>query len=329
MWSRWLTKTIDRELQVTTRDLDYFQFIFDCGATRSSAIHEYFNHGKSKQVTYRRLDEWSSRPYQFLYVPKQQRMREGANYKDLIRDITPHGMMLLIADGRIDERHMEWRKYIHRGSFWHGAMGAARLASIKLGLKRAGIPYVSKFEYFERMKIDPKANPLRVRIGEQDYIPDDLCGIGDSHVDTILFEDDMKTEPTERITSIGSDFISKAEKIEKHTEVIKKHFRVSRFKVLTTTTSEGHMLDMLKKVRRLPDSIRERLAFQCEPTFHPLTPTEYIPCPEHTENCKRCRGRNRIPVPFDDRCFQRAWLRSGFDPVTIGAESGCQVPTHT
>ena len=317
MWTRWTIKTIEEEIEITPRDLDYLQFIFDCGPSRTSALHEYFNAGKTKQVTYRRLEQFSSRPYTFLVKPRAQRRRESANYRDLIYDITDDGIDLLIAHGRLNERHKEWRKAIDRGGFWHSAMGGARLASIKLGLKRAGLTYVSKFELFERMNIKPKTNPLRVDIPGGAYKCDDLFGILETS-EPYLVEDDMRNEPTERITSIGTDFIEKVEKVDAHRKEILAHFKFTKLNVLVLTTSPGHMLDMFKKTRRFSEQTRKAFAYQADPIFDPLTPPEYDPC----EPCKKCKHRGRVPKLFDDRCFSRPYQRVGFPDIQIGGSIG-------
>jgi len=311
-------------LQVTERDLDMFQHIFDCGPLSTSAIHEYINPKIDKQNTYRRLNSWSQAPFRFVFKPDQQRMRENANYKDDIYNLTNDGMMLLIAYGRLDERHIEWRKKIHRGSFWHSYMTAMRLASIKLGIKKAGMQYVSKFEYFERMNIKPNFNPLSV--DGTGYKTDDLYGIdiGD-YIHTFIHEDDLKNEPSERITSVGSDFIEKVEKIEEHREAIMRHFSVSRFKMLVTTVSEGHRQDIMRKMKRFPESVREHIGLQTESSYSPLAERETIPCPKHRgEKCWTCRSRGVITKRFDDRCFTRPYLRVGFSPFNIGEPYGTE-----
>ncbi|MBR1146693.1 hypothetical protein [Bradyrhizobium sp. AUGA SZCCT0431] len=318
------------------RDIDYLEFIFDVGACDTSILHEYFNPTKTKQITTKRLDTLASRPYTYIFKPEAQEYRKNKNYKGTIYDITEDGISLLIAYGRITPWHAMLRKKLgHSGphAFWHNYVGSQSLGSIRLGLKQAGITYVSKYELFERMDFDSKRSPLRVDLGTDSYIPDDLFGaIYPDHREMFLCEWDMRSEPTERISSAGTSFMDKPRKIETGLAQIKKHFGIkeSPFKVLTVTTSEGHMHDIISKMRKMPEPIRELMAFQSEETFSPLSRGESIECPRcKGGKCYQCKYTGSAIRPPDARIFQRDWLRAGLDPFNIGGEHGKEAATAT
>ena len=274
---------------LTERDLDYLQFIFETGPVRSSIIHLYFStaSGKhAKQNTTRRLASLYHHPNCYLNKPEGQQEREGANYVDLRFTLSGKGVKALLDNGRISEKHFEWYHRLHgRGiskPFWHDALGADYLGSLRLGIKAdPTLHYLSKYEVLERApeSTQKAKNPLAITLPDSGklLVPDDIFGVSRTLTDgTTLYryhprEDDAKSEPNRRVSSTGSSYYEKLPKYKEALEsgALKQHFGIKNAPVVivTITLSNGKCTNMVKMVRKMDGPWRDHLAFISEPSF--------------------------------------------------------------
>jgi hypothetical protein len=131
--SRW-ERPKGGSIQITERDLDYLELLFEIGPLRANCLHALVSPNVTQVVTTRRLNKLFSAPHAYLDRPSQQRDSYSANYSFLIYDITDSGEQLLAERGRISDDERRWRRGLRKGryvSFWHEVMLGEILGSMR------------------------------------------------------------------------------------------------------------------------------------------------------------------------------------------------------
>src|SRR5882672_9386656 len=100
--SRWNRPFVGR-IQITPRDLDYLQILYENGLTRANALHQMVSPAVKQVQTKKRLLKLYGAPNAFVDRPEQQKENYNANYTHLIYDISRKGEELLVAHGRISD----------------------------------------------------------------------------------------------------------------------------------------------------------------------------------------------------------------------------------
>src|SRR5262245_65645999 len=96
--SRWSRAFVGR-IQITPRDLDYLQVLYENGPTRASALHQIVSPAVKQAQTKKRLLKLYGAPNSYVDRPEQQKENYNANYTHLIYDIGRKGEKLLAAHG--------------------------------------------------------------------------------------------------------------------------------------------------------------------------------------------------------------------------------------
>ena len=300
-------------MAVTPRDLDYLQWLFENGPSRTSALHLFFNPQATKQITTKRLKLLARRPHGYVFKPEQQRRNSNANYSDLIYSITEAGIDLLVEYGRITPQWRKWRKHLYgrhyHVPFWHRVLTADINASIRLAVRdNPLLRYISMFEILDQAPPATRLSetPITIDLNSQRQllIPDEVFGIAYRQVDGseafryFLREDDLGTESVQRPTSSGSSYDEKLPKYERalQHQLIKTHFGISApVIVLTLTTAAGRVKSLIKRTRTVADQFRPFFLIRAVPTLAPFA---------------------KAPRPIPE-ILTTAWFRAGFPDYDI------------
>jgi len=300
---------------LTERQLDYLQFIFEVGPARTSAVHAYICPTTQKQNTTNALKLLNRRPNAYLDKPEEQNERKHVDYVDLRYSINIKGAKKLLENGRISELQLSIFARLHaRGTarpFWHDALGADYLSSLRLGIKAdPTLIFLSRYDILA-------AAPESTRIAKDPFLiklpsgktvsPDDISGIGRVRPDASIVyryyprEDHTGSQPNRRITSKGSSYAEKMPKYQEalETGALKAHFGIKTAPVVVTTVtvSKDTSHAFRRHLKRMEGSWRDHLAFFAEPSFN----------------------RNHKELPPDCRAFTEPYLRAAADPHFINS----------
>lgn len=269
--SRW-ERPNGGSIQITERDLDYLELLFEIGPLRANFLHALVSPNVSQVVTTRRLNKLFRAPHAFVDRPKQQRESYTANYSFIVYDISAKGEQLLADRGRISDEERVWRGGLSRGryvSFWHEVMLGEIVAGLRLGLSRNSAPrFISWREILRKAPSATRASKSPFAMGAElrnpifppgvsaKVVPDSIFGLeymqdGKRSYRFFAVEADRATEPVHRTTLHGSSF---HKKIELYREVVRQeahlsHLGVPNLFVLTVTTSERHKDSLINFVK--------------------------------------------------------------------------------
>lgn len=313
--SRW-ERAEPSPIQITARDLDYLQLVFENGPTRANLIHALVAPGVSQAVTTRRLNRLYRAPRPLLERPAQQRESYNANYSFLVYDLSAAGEQLLAERGRISEEDRAWRASLRRSrylNFWHDVLLGEILGSVRLGVRgNPALRFISWPDILRKAPHTTRAakapftmrfpmqSPAFKRELEARVTPDAVFGLeyikdGKSSYRFFAVEADRATEPIRRSDLYGSSY---HKKIEQYRELVKRevhrsHLGVPNLLVLTVTTSERHRDNLVAFVEERHGASKLLLfKHAVESLEQSLPPTGHI-----------------LTTP---------WLRPGCDPFDIG-----------
>src|ERR1051325_3379508 len=88
--SRW-ERPKGGSIQITERDLDYLELLFEIGPLRANFLHALVSPNVTQVVTTRRLNKLFRAPHVLVDRPPQQRESYNANYSFLIYEIRDKG----------------------------------------------------------------------------------------------------------------------------------------------------------------------------------------------------------------------------------------------
>ncbi len=138
---------------------------------------------RCKDTALRRLQ--ALRAADFLYLPKQQRACERAEFKPYVYDLAPKGHLFL-KDAGLAENTVR-----PTGHWWHIAETAAFTANLDLEARRRGFRYIPAHEILGRAGAS-----LAVPLGPRKLIPDQLFAIDYGGLfRAFMVEVDRGTEP--------------------------------------------------------------------------------------------------------------------------------------
>jgi hypothetical protein len=270
--SRFERSPKDRELVLKERDLAIFEVLHRHGPLPSNYLFEYTRASGSELHLKHRLTKLYhglTDGMYFLERPPQQYQSFLARAQPSIYDLASFAKILLAESGRLSP-------YVGNRTdpFLHRLMTACVAASIELTSRKAGIRYIHRHEIFSHTKCPEEtrrsANPLSIPGNGKRIVPDDLFGIDyGGKYRFFAVEIDRNTESIERKSVDQSSF---GKKLSAYTDIIdratfKKVWGIPNLLILTVTTNESHMANMLAYVGRNTIAHQEKFLFKAKREF--------------------------------------------------------------
>ncbi len=166
------------------RDLRWLKHIERHGPLSSTHLFEWTQDThRCKDTSLRRLQ--ALRAAGLLFLPKQQRMCERAEFKPYVYDLAPKGLLFL-RGARLAENTVR-----PTGHWWHMHDVAMFTARIDLEARRRGYRYIPAHEILKRAGTTPA-----IPMGRRKLIPDQLFAIDYGGLfRAFMVEVDRGTEP--------------------------------------------------------------------------------------------------------------------------------------
>ena len=166
------------------RDLRWFKHLERHGPLSSQQLIAWTaDTHRCKDTALRRLQ--ALRAAKLLYLPKQQRQTERAEFKPYIYDLAPHGQRYL-KDAGLTEHTIR-----PTGHWWHLHETAMLTAEIDLEARNRTFRYIPAHKILER-----SGATLAIPMGQQKLIPDQLFAIDYGGLfRAFMVEVDRGTEP--------------------------------------------------------------------------------------------------------------------------------------
>lgn len=172
------------DISPTERDIRWFKHLERHGPLTSSHLIAWTGDThRCKDTALRRLQ--ALRAAQFLYLPKQQRKTERAEFKPYVYDLAPLGKLVLKDSGLVEETVRP------TGHWWHLHETAMLTAEIDMEARSRGVRYIPAHEILQR-----HGATLAIPVGRQKLIPDQLFAIDYGGLfRAFMVEVDRGTEP--------------------------------------------------------------------------------------------------------------------------------------
>lgn len=262
----------DERIDLRERDFQIFEALHQHGPLPTHYLFELTRQGGENHLAFQRrltkLYNGTTHRGAFLTRPRFQRDAFGARYQSLIYDLAPPAIDLLAEHGRLPSYVP-----VRTDPMLHRFMAACVSASIRLEAGRRGLRFICKSEIFAHHRCPESTkqseNPLALPVGNRTLIPDDLFGLQypDGGYRFFALEADRCTE-TIRSRQRRTSFNEKAETYVHvlRQEVHKTHWGIPNLLVLTVTTSETHMTNLLANTESLMPTA-SRFLFKAKPDF--------------------------------------------------------------
>lgn len=269
--SRMARRASDKRIELTERDLDIFRLLSRYRYLRSSHFHSLVG-GKSKRRFIERLGHLY---HEGGYVnrPAQQWQAVNARYMPAVYELGAAGEAVLRERGQLDDAS----PLLHRGrgngvQYHHELMICDILASIEIGVRAD--PDLRFISWQEILAKAPEATrrsqtPFEIPVSvsyalprtnhvqrcDKPLIPDALWGLeyakdGVKSYRFFVLEADRRSEPIVRSTLHQTSYLRK---ILQYREIAargiyKTHWGLPNLLVLTVTTNEQHMRNIMQMV---------------------------------------------------------------------------------
>lgn len=312
--SRWSRSSVGK-IQITPRDLDYLQVLYENGLTRANALHAIVSPNVKQAQTKKRLLKLCGKPNAYVDRPEQQKENYNANYTHLIYDISRKGEELLVAHGRITDEQRLWRanrlRHIYR-NFWHEVMIGDIMASIRVGIATdRSLRYISwhhilaKAPEQTRRLENPFKLPYTASHNSQSIrstiVPDAIFGIEYQRTPKNLYaffalEADRNTMPVFRSNLKDNSYLRKilAYRSLVSAGTYRTHLGLPNLRMLTVTTNATHQANIKKLVTDIAGE-SELFLFKNLPEF----------------------GRTLTAPEPTPHVIADAWERAGMNPIAI------------
>lgn len=179
----------------------------------------------------------------------------------------------------------------------HDLMVCDVVASLELGIQKAGLRFIPVYEILANTDLNPYNNPISIPLGGRRLVPDALFGVeGKQGAVYFALEVDRGTEQLKKRTGkyeTGSSYESKLEGYDQliQQKIYKSRFKLPNLRVLHVTIAEARKENM-KELLKKPNNYN---LFKALPTFG---------------------DRDRAPQP-SPQIFTSPWERVGHEPLHI------------
>jgi hypothetical protein len=287
-----------KRIELTSRDIKIFQLLSRYRYLSSTYIHAFVG-GASETRLKERLGDLFHEGY--LERPEQQWNLADARCRPAVYESSKGSVQALHADGGLPDDQRTFLAATAHRQFQHSLMICEVLASLELGLR--SVSELRLIAWPEILARAPDAThssptPFRLPLPSGGYlVPDGLFGIEYAQGDTKAYrffalEVDRGTMPVARSNPAQTSILGKVAAYREvmARQVHKTHWGVPNLLVLTVTTSESRMREM---IRCLGDHGGECAAF----LFAAATDADL-----------------KVPLP---RLLTEPWLRANLDPLAI------------
>ena len=245
-----------KRIELTSRDIEIFKLLRQYRYLRSTYIHEFVG-GASETRFKERLGDLFHEGY--LDRPSQQWEFANARHMPVVHESGRAADQALRACGlALEGANTLLANSPHR-QFQHSLMICEALASLDLGVRASpALRYIGWPEILGRAPEATRSSPtpFRIPVPCGGYlVPDGLLGVeyGSSDKKTYRFfalEADRGTMPVARANPNQTSYLGK---LAAYREVVdrqvhKSHFGIPNLLVLTLTTGEARMAEMLKRL---------------------------------------------------------------------------------
>lgn len=172
------------DVRPTVRDIRWFKHIERHGPLSSAQLVSWTsNTHRCKDTALRRLQALRAGGY--LYLPKQQRACERAEFRAYVYDLAPNGQQYL------DDHALSEPTVRPTGHWWHIHATATFTADVDFAARERGYRFIPAHEILQRADAT-----LAVPLGLQKLIPDQLFAIDyGGQFRAFMVEVDRGTEP--------------------------------------------------------------------------------------------------------------------------------------
>ncbi|MDR3386356.1 MAG: replication-relaxation family protein [Rudaea sp.] len=273
--SRWDASATGKPIVLTPRDLDFLFQLFIHGPLSTAMLRALIAPDVSQWTITERLKHLKRKPNGLIEQPWQQRAAVNANYNHLVVALSSAGLNALLENARITPEQAGWYAGINenRKTYEHDTMAAYISASLALGCREdADLTFISWLDIFSRDKCPATTkaarNPLLIpfSFGKADHavIPDGLCGIShrERGVNFYAIEADRNTEPIET-SRLSRSSIARhlwGYRFVLRNELYRLHYGLPNLQVLTITTSEVHMQNIMAHLKRAAAAAERHLS---------------------------------------------------------------------
>lgn len=257
-----------QNIRPTAREIRWLKHIELHGPQASTYLHALTEDThRCKDTALRQMQKLRAGGY--LFLPKQQRQTEHADFNPYIYDLAPRGKEYLKDVGLAEPTVRP------TGHWWHGYMTSCITSSIEIAATKEGTRYIPAHEILARNGAN-----LRIPIGNSKLIPDQLFALdyGGSYR-AFMLEADRSTEPIQSAAARKSLKRS----IDQYTHVIenglhKRHYGLkANVLVLWVFASKKRQQQMLELTASIPVSIQRQLLSQtCLLTMISRSPWEQM-----------------------------------------------------
>jgi protein involved in plasmid replication-relaxation len=287
-----------KRIELSTRDFEIFRLLRRYRYLSSTYFYAFVG-GASETRLKERLGDLFHESY--IDRPARQWDFADARYKPAIYESGRGSVQALHAHGVTTDDQLTFLATTAHRQFLHSLMICEVLASLELGIRaKAGLRLIAWPEILRRAPEPTRSSPapFRLPVPSGGYlVPDGLVGIEYAQGDTKAYrffalEADRGTMPVVRSGQNQTSFMGK---IAAYREIIerrihKAHWGIPNLLVLTVTTSESRMQEM---IRCLGDQGGECAAF----LFAAATDAD-----------------RKVPLP---ELLTEPWLRANLDPLAI------------
>lgn len=260
---------VKQAIELRPRDLAIFGAIHRHGPLPTNYLYEFSkDHAKNYKRHQRRLTELYNGTEDgstYLTRPPQQFASFEARYQPVIYDLAPRANTFLAEHGKLARFSPD-----RTDPFLHRFMGACVSASVELSANARGIRYIPMEEILARAARG-LAIPVLQFAAQKAVVPDGLFGLEYPGGKFRFFavEIDRHTESIKRRKSGQNTF---GGKIDGYLDILRNktyraHWDIPNLTVLTVTTNETHIQNLLEYLREKNDPLTERFAFKAFPDF--------------------------------------------------------------
>lgn len=250
-----------KRIELTDRDLEIFRVLVRYRYLSSAYIYAFVG-GASETRFKERLGDL----FHEGYIDRPERQWEMANcrYRPVIHEIGS-GAKRVLEERRIVEEARTWLRPSASRQFLHSLMICEILASIEIGTRvRPGLRFIPWPEVLAKAPAETRASAAPFRFpattSSREIVPDGLFGLeyladGTKAYRFFAVEADRGTMPVSRSNGMQTSYLGKLVGYRKilSLEVHKAHLRVPNLLVLTITTSNERLNQIMMQFRELSE----------------------------------------------------------------------------